>query len=75
MTFGEYIREQSTSEWLPMMGAAVAEALGVSAENVHLKERHAGKQDGKRYERIDQTIPQDYANKRKRIHRCWKLIV
>jgi 23S rRNA (cytosine1962-C5)-methyltransferase len=23
----------------------------------------------------DQTIPQDYANKRKRIHRCWKLIV
>ena len=55
LVIGEYTREQSTPEWLPMMGAAVAEALGVTAENVHLKERRAGKQDGKRYERIDHT--------------------
>jgi 23S rRNA (cytosine1962-C5)-methyltransferase len=53
LVIGEYTREQSTPEWLPMMGAAVAEALGVTAEKVHLKERRAGKQAGRRYERID----------------------
>jgi len=55
LVIGKYTREQSTREWLPLMGAAVAEALDVTAENVHLKVRRAGKQDGKRYERIDQT--------------------
>ena len=55
LVIGEYTREQSTPEWLPLMGAAVAEALDVPAENVHLKVRRAGKQDGKRYERIDHT--------------------
>ena len=55
LVIGEYIRKQSTPEWLPMMGAAVAEALDVTADNVHLKERRAGKQNGKRYERIDHT--------------------
>jgi 23S rRNA (cytosine1962-C5)-methyltransferase len=55
LVIGEYTREQSTPEWLPMMGAAVAEALDVTAENVHLKVRRVGKQEGKRYERIDHT--------------------
>ena len=55
LVIGEYTRKQSTPEWLPMMGAAVAESLGVASENVHLKERRTGKQGGKRYERIDDT--------------------
>ena len=55
LVIGEYIRKQSTPEWLPLMGAAVAEALAVAADNVHLKERRAGKQDGRRYQRIDHT--------------------
>jgi len=55
LVIGEYTRRQSVPEWLPMMGAAVAEAMGVSAEMVHLKERRAGKQGGKRYERLDHT--------------------
>lgn len=55
LVIAEYTRLQSTPEWLPMMGAAVAEALGVPAENIHLKERRTGKLDGKRYERIDHT--------------------
>ena len=55
LVIGEYVREQSVPEWLPMMGEAVAGALDVPAENLHLKERRAGKQDGKRYERIDYT--------------------
>jgi 23S rRNA (cytosine1962-C5)-methyltransferase len=37
------------------MGAAIADALEVPAENIHLKERRTGKLDGKRYERIDHT--------------------
>ncbi len=49
---GEYTRTQSGAGWLPVMGKAVADALDVSMENVHLKKRKAGKQDGKRYERF-----------------------
>ncbi|MBC2714529.1 MAG: SAM-dependent methyltransferase [Desulfobacteraceae bacterium] len=55
LVIAEYNRKQSTPEWLPMMGAALAEILDVPRENVHLKERRAGKQNGKRYERIDTT--------------------
>ena len=42
LVIAEYTRRQSTPEWLPLMGEAVAEALDVPKENVHLKERHAG---------------------------------
>jgi len=55
LVVGEYMRKQSVPEWLPMMGAAVGDALGVLPEQVHLKERRAGKQDGKRYQRLDFT--------------------
>lgn len=55
LVVGEYTRRQSTPEWLPRMGAAVAEALEVPPENLHLKERRAGKQDGQRYSRIAET--------------------
>ncbi len=55
LVIGEYMRRQSVPEWLPMMGQAVANALNVPMEKVHLKERRAGKQDGKRYARIDHT--------------------
>jgi 23S rRNA (cytosine1962-C5)-methyltransferase len=55
LVVGEYTRRQSVSEWLPMMGAAAAKALDVPPERLHLKERRAGFQDGKRYERLDFT--------------------
>lgn len=55
LVIGEYTRKQTVPEWLPMMGAAVAAALEVPFENVHLKERRTGKHDGKRYERIAHT--------------------
>lgn len=55
LVLAEYMRKQSIPEWLPMMGAAIATALDVAPENVHLKERRTGKLDGKRYERIDYT--------------------
>ncbi len=64
LVIGEYARKQSTPGWLPMMGAAVAEALGVTTENVHLKERRAGRQDGKRYERIAHTNRKIVINER-----------
>jgi 23S rRNA (cytosine1962-C5)-methyltransferase len=55
LVVGEYTRMQSTPEWLPMMGAAVAEAMGVSPEKLHLKERFYGHADGRRYRRVDYT--------------------
>ena len=55
LVVGEYTRRQSTPEWLPMMGGAVAEALGIPPENLHLKARHYGKSEGRRYARIDYT--------------------
>lgn len=55
LVIGEYMRRQSVPEWLPLMAKAVADALAVPTERVHLKQRWAGKQDGMRYERIDYT--------------------
>ncbi|MDF1590373.1 MAG: class I SAM-dependent methyltransferase [Desulfobacterales bacterium] len=55
LVISEYMRKQSTPEWLPLMGSAVAAALGVSSENIHLKERHVGCQEGNRYERFANT--------------------
>ena len=53
LVVGEYTRKQSTREWLPLMGNAVARALGVPKARLHLKIRRAGIQEGSRYERID----------------------
>ncbi|BBO90134.1 class I SAM-dependent methyltransferase [Desulfosarcina ovata] len=55
LVIGEYMRRQSVPEWLLLMGRAVADTLNVPAERLHLKQRWAGRQEGKRYERIDYT--------------------
>ena len=55
LVIAEYMRRQSVPEWLPLMGAAVAGALDVPPDKVHLKARWAGKQEGKRYERLART--------------------
>ena len=55
LVIGEYTRTQSTPEWLPMMGAEVAEVMGVPPDKLHLKERFYGHADGRRYQRIDYT--------------------
>jgi 23S rRNA G2069 N7-methylase RlmK/C1962 C5-methylase RlmI len=55
LVIGEYTRTQSTPDWLPRMGEAVAEALEVPPENLHLKQRFYGHSEGRRYERVDFT--------------------
>lgn len=55
LVIGEYMRRQSVPEWLPLMAQAVAGALEVPPDQVHLKQRWAGKQEGPRYERLDHT--------------------
>lgn len=55
LVVGEYTRTQSTPEWLPMMAAAVAQALGIGSDKVHLKSRVYGKNRGKHYQRIAHT--------------------
>ncbi len=64
LVIAEYTRRQSMPEWLPMMGEAIAKAMDVPMENVHLKERRVGKQDGTRYERIDHTDTKIIMNER-----------
>lgn len=55
LVIAEYTRQHSVPEWLPMMGKALAAALDIPMENLHLKERRVGKLDGNRYERIKYT--------------------
>ncbi len=55
IVIGEYSRKQSTPDWLPMMGEAVAKSLDVPQARLHLKIRRAGIKEGKRYVRIDHT--------------------
>jgi 23S rRNA (cytosine1962-C5)-methyltransferase len=55
LVVGEYSRQQSEPEWLPLMGESVAKALNVPMENLHLKIRKAGIREGQRYERINHT--------------------
>jgi 23S rRNA (cytosine1962-C5)-methyltransferase len=55
LVIGEYTRKQSTPQWLPIMGNAVARALEVPPEKVHLKQRYYGAADGNRYQRIAHT--------------------
>jgi len=55
---GEYTRKPSTPELLPLMGQAVAGALDVPLEHLHLKQRRIGTQANagkKRYERLART--------------------
>ncbi len=55
LVIGEYSRNQSTPDWLPIMGNAVAQGLNVPKENLHLKIRKAGHNEGERYKRLDHT--------------------
>lgn len=55
LVVGEYKRNQSTPDWLPLMGNAAADALNVPAANLHLKERKTGIKEGTRYRRINHT--------------------
>ncbi|MEE4607302.1 MAG: class I SAM-dependent methyltransferase [Desulfobacteraceae bacterium] len=55
LVVGEYARRQSVPQWLPLMGAAAAEALQVPADRLHLKTRLSGARDGQRYRRFGRT--------------------
>ncbi|MCF6248034.1 MAG: class I SAM-dependent methyltransferase [Desulfobacula sp.] len=53
LVIGEYSTKQSTKEWLPIMGQAVAKILDVPRDKLHLKIRRSGFKEGKRYSRIN----------------------
>ncbi len=55
LVIAEYTRKQSIPGWLEIMGSHLAEVLNVESDKIHYKERRAGYQDGRRYERIDYT--------------------
>ena len=54
LVVGEYARRQTDElpEWLPTMARAVAAALGVPPERVHLRRRRTRPASGARYERL-----------------------
>ncbi len=49
MVVGEYVRWQTGPEWLPQMAKALAEALNIPAEWVHMKRRQTKPEAGPRY--------------------------
>lgn len=55
LVVAEYTRKQSVPHWLTFMGKALSTAMEIPMEHVHLKNRHSGYQDGKRYDRLDRT--------------------
>lgn len=55
LVIAEYTRKQTIKGWLQLIGAVVAEKLGVDSNKIHYKERRMGQADGKRYERIGYT--------------------
>ncbi len=49
---GEYERTQTGPDWLPRMARAVAEALDLPMENVHIKRRRTKTAEGPRYKKM-----------------------
>lgn len=56
LVVGEYVREQTEGTgWLETVGAALAEALQVPAEKLHLRRRSTRPKAGERYTRLAET--------------------
>ena len=53
IVIAEYERRQTTPEWLPRMAQAVAGALDIPLERVHMKRRRTKTDDQPRYGRLD----------------------
>ncbi|MFH1875805.1 MAG: class I SAM-dependent methyltransferase [Candidatus Omnitrophota bacterium] len=53
LVVAEYERIQTGPEYLPHMARAVAAALNIPAENVHIKRRHTKPAEGSRYAKLD----------------------
>lgn len=52
IVMAEYVRKQTTGQWLPQMAAAVAVGLGLSSDKVHLKLRRTNTKEEPRYAKI-----------------------
>lgn len=57
LVLAEYVRTQTLrwDDWLGTMATAVAEALHVAADHVHVRQRHTGQGPGPRYPRLART--------------------
>ncbi|HLD69560.1 MAG TPA: class I SAM-dependent methyltransferase [Candidatus Omnitrophota bacterium] len=49
VVIGEYVRLQTGPDWLPQMAKAVAEALNIPLNRVHLRRRQTNTKEGPRY--------------------------
>lgn len=55
IVIAEYERLQTGPEWLPQMAQAVAQALNVPPDKVHMKRRHTGSDGKPRYSKISSS--------------------
>ncbi len=49
---GEYVRQQTSPDWLPQMAKAVGEALNLPPGHVHMKRRQTQTKEGPRYQKL-----------------------
>lgn len=55
IVIAEYVRLQTSPQWLPQMAKAVGEALGVPANQIHIKRRQTKTEEGPRYQKLNNT--------------------
>lgn len=60
----EYVRTQTTEDWLPAMAKAVAIALDIPANNTHVKRRQTKTENGPRYQKLDSKGERFVVNER-----------
>jgi len=64
LVVAEYEREQTGPDYLPHMAQAVAAALQVAPEKVHIKKRHTNNVQGPRYTKMDSRNERFQVNER-----------
>src|SRR3989338_11475704 len=52
IVIAEYVRQQTSPDWLPQMAQAVAKVLNLSPDKVHLKRRRTNSQEEPRYTKM-----------------------
>ena len=71
VVIGEYERLQTGEDWLPQMAAAVAEALNVPADKLHVKHRRTKTEDGPRYAKNEKKPQGERFEVRERDLKFW----
>ncbi len=64
LVIGEYVRMQTSVDWLPTMAEAVGKALKITKEKIHVKERRTSTHEEPRYRRMQKKDKKMSVNER-----------